>query len=324
VLLQHFGVDSYFVEEVRGVWRLTVRRPEEFARWLHPQVYASGGDKRVPRSILNAQGDAKLAFLRGYNEGDGLRAGYGSYEFKSFKTKSPILALGLCYLISNTTRQRVCLNTEVRATGTYYLINLNSPNEEHDRWGRHLEVPEDVVKKIEAVSYDGEVWDFETEDHVFHAGLGRNLVHNTGPRRGDVFVESTFARQVAEIEAGLGKPAVRVGDLKPRRDYSDVRDTVRGYWLLLERGEAGEVYNVCSGRSWSIQQVLEFLLAQSTVKGIAVKVDPTRLRPSDVMTLEGDPSKIEKATGWRSEIPFERTLAGLLDYWRERVPRASR
>ncbi|PYO38274.1 MAG: hypothetical protein DMD86_00615 [Candidatus Rokuibacteriota bacterium] len=93
---------------------------------------------------------------------------------------------------------------------------------------------------------------------------------------------------------------------------------------MLERGEAGEVYNVCSGRSWSIQQVLEFLLAQSTVKGIAVKVDPTRLRPSDVMTLEGDPSKIEKATGWRSEIPFERTLADLLDYWRERVPRASR
>ena len=324
VLLRHFGVDSYFIEGTRGVWRLTVRRPEHFARWLHPQVYASDANKRVPRSILNAQADAKLAFLRGYNEGDGLRAGHGSYEFKSFKTKSPILTLGLCYLIANTTRQRICLNTEVRATGIYYLINLNSTNEGHERWGQHLEVPEDVIKKIEAVSYDGEVWDFETEDHVFHAGLGRNLVHNTGPRRGDVFVESTFARQVAEIEAGLCEPVVQAGDLNPRRDYSDVRDIVRGYWLLLERGEAGEVYNLCSGRSWAIQQMLDGLLAQSTVKGIAVTVDPTRLRPSDVMILEGDPSKIEKATGWKAEIPFERTLTELLDYWRERVRRASR
>jgi len=177
---------------------------------------------------------------------------------------------------------------------------------------------------VEAVSYDGEVWDFETQDHVFHAGLGKNLVHNTGPRRGDVFFESNLAKQVAEIEAAICEPAVHVGDLKPRRDYSDVRDIVRGYWLLLERGEPGEVYNLCSGRSWAIQEVLDFLLGQSRLKGIKVKADPTRLRPSDVMVLEGDPSKIEKATGWKVEIPFERTLTELLDYWRERVRRAPR
>jgi len=323
VLLRHFGVDAYFVEGERGVWRLTVRGPGALARRLHRQVYASRGDKRVPRAILNAQGDAKLAFLRGYNEGDGLRDGHGSYEFESFETESPILVLGLCYLVANTTRQRICLNTEVRAGGIYYLIDLNSADQGHERWGRHLEIPEDVIKKVEAVPYSGEVWDFETEDHVFHAGLGRSLVHNTGPRRGDVFVESNFARQVAEVEAGLSEPAVYVGDLEPRRDFSDVRDIIRGYWLLLERGEPGEVYNLCSGRSWAIQQVLDFLLSQSRVKGIAVKVDSGRLRPSDVMVLEGDATKIEKATGWRVEIPLERTLAELLDYWRERVRRAS-
>ena len=127
--------------------------------------------------------------------------------------------------------------------------------------------------------------------------------NHEGPRRGDVFVTSNFAKQVAEIEAGLREPVVRVGDLKPRRDFSDVRDIVRGYWLLLERGEPGEVYNLCSGRAWAIQQVLEFLIGASTVKGIAVEVDPERLRPSDVMVLEGDPSKIEKATGGRSRFP---------------------
>ena len=91
--------------------------------------------------------------------------------------------------------------------------------------------------------------------------------NHEGPRRGDVFVTSNFARQVAEIEAGLRDPVIFVGDLTPRRDYSDVRDIVRGYWLLLERGEPGEVYNLCSGRSWAIQQVLDFLLEQSTREG---------------------------------------------------------
>jgi len=148
--------------------------------------------------------------------------------------------------------------------------------------------------------------------------------NHEGPRRGDVFVTSNFARQVAEIEAGLRDPIIFVGDLTPRRDYSDVRDIVRGYWLLLERGEPGEVYNLCSGRSWAIQRVLDFLLDQSRVKGIDVQVDPARLRPSDVMALEGDPSKIEKATGWKVEIPFERTLKDLLGYWRQRTWSSSR
>jgi GDP-4-dehydro-6-deoxy-D-mannose reductase len=148
--------------------------------------------------------------------------------------------------------------------------------------------------------------------------------NHTGPRRGDVFVESNFARQVAEIEAGLRDPLISVGDLKPRRDYSDVRDIVRGYWLLLKDGEPGEVYNLCSGRSWAIQEVLDFLLAQSRVQSITVRTDPARLRPSDVMILEGDPSKMERATGWKVEIPFERTLKDLLGYWRQRTIASSR
>ena len=148
--------------------------------------------------------------------------------------------------------------------------------------------------------------------------------NHEGPRRGDVFVTSNFARQIVEIEAGIREPVIFVGDLKPKRDYSDVRDIVRGYWALLERGEPGEVYNLCSGKSWPIQHVLDFLLGQSRVKGIAVKIDPARLRPSDVMELEGDPGKIQRALGWKVEIPFEQTLTELLDYWRHRNSKASR
>jgi GDP-4-dehydro-6-deoxy-D-mannose reductase len=154
--------------------------------------------------------------------------------------------------------------------------------------------------------------------------LRTRAFNHEGPRRGDVFVTSNFAKQVAEIEAGRRKPVIDVGDLTPRRDYSDVRDIVRGYWMLLERGEAGDVYNLCSGRTWTIQQVLEFYLDRSRTKGISVRVDPERLRPSDVMVLEGDPAKIHKALGWQTEIPFDRTLTELLEYWRQRVASAPR
>jgi GDP-4-dehydro-6-deoxy-D-mannose reductase len=143
--------------------------------------------------------------------------------------------------------------------------------------------------------------------------------NHTGPRRGENFATSNFAMQIAEIEAGLREPVMSVGDLKPTRDFSDVRDIVRGYWDLLERGTTGEVYNLCSGVDWSVERMLNFLLAQSRMPRIEVRVDPTRLRPSDVPVLRGSAEKIANAVGWRPQIPLERTLTDVLEYWRQRI-----
>src|SRR5437899_285624 len=118
--------------------------------------------------------------------------------------------------------------------------------------------------------------------------------NHDGPRRGDVFVTSNFAKQIAEIEAGRRAPVIHVGNLKTQRDFTDVRDVVRAYWLLLERGAPGEVYNIFSGRAWSIQEVLDFLLSGSRVRSIAVTEDPARLRPSDVPVLVGDASRLTR------------------------------
>jgi len=145
--------------------------------------------------------------------------------------------------------------------------------------------------------------------------------NHEGPRRGDVFVTSNFARQIAEIEAGGREPTILVGNLKAVRDYTDVRDIVRGYWLLLERGDPGQVYNLCSGRGWAIQEILDFLLGESINTSIAVREDPARLRPSDVPVLIGDCSRLT-ALGWKPRIPFEQTLRDLLGYWRERARRS--
>jgi GDP-4-dehydro-6-deoxy-D-mannose reductase len=142
--------------------------------------------------------------------------------------------------------------------------------------------------------------------------------NHTGPRRGDVFVTSNFAKQIAEIEKGKKPPTIFVGNLEAKRDFTDVRDMVRAYWLSLEKGEPGEVYNLSSNSTHSIQSMLDKLLSFSTIK-IEVKQDPARMRPSDVMILWGDNSKFVKQTGWKPEIPFEKTMKDLLDFWRERV-----
>ena len=143
--------------------------------------------------------------------------------------------------------------------------------------------------------------------------------HHTGPGRGEAFAESSFARQIAEIEAGRQPPVISVGNLDAVRDFTDVRDVVRAYWLLLEKGRAGETYNVCSGQGIAIGDVLQELL---NVAGAAIEVrrDPERMRPSDIPAIIGNPKKLRDATGWVPEIPLRQTLGDLLAQWRRDAP----
>lgn len=159
--------------------------------------------------------------------------------------------------------------------------------------------------------------------YQYHESYGMFIVrtrsfNHEGPRRGDVFVTSNFAKQIAEIEAGKKEPVIHVGNLEAFRDYTDVRDIIRAYILSLEKCEAGEVYNIGSGNAWQIGDMLSTLLDYSTVS-VEVRQDPARMRPSDVPRLECDATKFKKATGWEPQIPFETTLKDTLDYWRERV-----
>ncbi len=159
--------------------------------------------------------------------------------------------------------------------------------------------------------------------YQYHRSYGLDVVrtrgfNHTGPRRGQVFVCSNFAWQIARIERGEAEPIIRVGNLQARRDFTDVRDMVRGYILALEKGVSGEVYNICSGRAWSIQEVLDHLLSRSEVE-VRIETDPTRMRPSDVPNLDGSYAKFHEATGWEPQIPFEQTLDDLLEYWRKRL-----
>jgi len=151
---------------------------------------------------------------------------------------------------------------------------------------------------------------------TYHLPLIRTRAFNhTGPRRGSVFVCSNFAKQIADIEKGAQEPVIRVGNLEAKRDFTDVRDIVRGYYLAVTQGEPGEVYNLCSGRAWPIQEILDTLLGMSKVE-VRTELDPARLRPSDVPVLVGDSGKFRERTGWEPQIPLEQTLADLLAFWR--------
>jgi GDP-4-dehydro-6-deoxy-D-mannose reductase len=159
--------------------------------------------------------------------------------------------------------------------------------------------------------------------YQYHQSYGIKAIrtrgfNHTGPRRGYVFVTSSFARQLALIEAGKQEPVLRVGNLDAIRDFTDVRDMVRAYWLAVHRATPGEVYNIARGEGISIKDLLARLIALSTAE-VTVETDPARLRPSDVEILVGDSSKFRAETGWEPRIPFDQTLSDTLDYWRRQI-----
>ena len=156
--------------------------------------------------------------------------------------------------------------------------------------------------------------------HLSHGlrTLRTRMFTHTGPRRGPVFAESSFAKQIAEIELGVASNPVRVGNLDSIRTIADVRDTVRAYWLLMEHGVPGEVYNIGGVEQMTIAEVLETLKGLAKVD-IRHEIDPSLLRPSDVTLQIPSISKFQNLTGWRPRISAKQTLADLLDYYRARV-----
>ena len=163
--------------------------------------------------------------------------------------------------------------------------------------------------------------------HVAHGlkTVRTRMFTHTGPRRGDMFVTSNFAKQIALIEAGRQSATIKVGNLDSVRTFADVRDTVRAYWVMMEaltdrNIPAGDVFNIGGDRSMTVGEALHYLLSLSPMgERVSIEVDPARLRPADVTLQIPSVEKFKAATGWVAEIPFETTMQDLLDYWRQQV-----
>lgn len=164
---------------------------------------------------------------------------------------------------------------------------------------------QNMIGNIYSRAYDMEIVMVRAFNHI-------------GPRQLPIFVVSDFCKQVAEIEAGLREPVMYVGNLSAKRDFTDVRDVVRAYALLAEKGVKGETYNVGRGKAYEIREILDKIISMSS-KEIRVEIDQAKIRPVDIPIIEADISKLHDATGWQPAIAIEDTLKEVLDYWRSNV-----
>jgi GDP-D-mannose dehydratase len=166
-------------------------------------------------------------------------------------------------------------------------------------------VCQNMIAGIYTTAYDMELIMVRAFNHI-------------GPGQAPIFVVSDFCKQVVEIEKGLHEPVMMVGNLKARRDFTDVRDVVRAYALLVQHGKAGETYNVGSGQAVEIQEVLKKIISQSSVD-VEIRVDPNKIRPVDVPIIEADTTKLQQTTGWKREISLEQTIHETMEYWRQYI-----
>jgi len=318
ILLKCIGVDSSICGSKENIYRLIIRKPFNFAKRFHEDCYASDRNKKIPKIILNANKETKISFLRGYNAGDGDENNKINSEFYRFKTKSPILACGLCLLIETALGIKYRIHVEHREQERYFEIRCLTQLDTNN--GKWLLKDDNTITSITPLESSDEVWDFETENHWFHAGVGGNIVHNTGPRRGDVFAESTFSKQIAMIEQGMIPPVIKTGNLDSLRTWSDVRDAVRAYYLLVTTDPIpGEYYNIGGTFSCTVGDMLRHLLSLSRRADIAVETEQSRIRPLDADLQVPNTNKFKRHTGWEPLIPFEKTMQDLLDYWRDKV-----
>ena len=166
-------------------------------------------------------------------------------------------------------------------------------------------VCQNMIGSIYAKAYDMELMLVRAFNHI-------------GPGQAPLFVVSDFCKQVAEIEAGIKEPVIRVGNLSAMRDFTDVRDVVRAYGLLIENGKAGETYNVGSGKAVEIRHILNTIV-KSSPADIKIEVDPNKIRPVDVPIIEADISKLNECTNWLPRITIEQTIEETLNYWRAQL-----
>jgi GDPmannose 4,6-dehydratase len=240
-----------------------------------------------------------------------------SYPKTSFNSPIETLEtniLGTCRLLESIYRTgrkpiiHVCASSEVFGRVPAEKLPINEDCNFHPASPYAIsKVGTDLVGRYYAEAYNMTI-------------ITTRMFTHTGPRRGDVFVESTFAKQIALIEAGLIPPVVKTGNLNSLRTWADVRDAVRAYYLLVTVNPiAGEYYNIGGTYTCKVGEMLDTLLSFSTVKNITVETDPERLRPIDADLQVPDTAKFKTHTSWEPEIPFEQTMKDILDYWRERI-----
>jgi GDPmannose 4,6-dehydratase len=291
-----------------GVGKLELIGGAAVAAWLREQLYTSTGHKQVPPLILNADASAQWAFMRGFCAGDGLKRG----NAEAFKTSSPLLAQGLCWLY-HLEGQPASVYVERRNGGTYYQVNLASPVRVGMK-GAHLRRDPAEVRRVVELEGDAAgdwVFDVETESGVLCAGIGRIVVHNS-PRRGLEFVTRKVTWHAAAIRLGL-VDRLHLGNLDSERDWGYAKDYVEAMWLMLQHDQPAD-FVIATGVAHSIRECVEIAFDQAgiDVDGHLV-IDDSLKRPAEVDHLVGDASKARQELEWEPRTGFEELIRLMVD-----------
>jgi GDPmannose 4,6-dehydratase len=279
-----------------------------FNRYLREILYSRDSWKRVPRIVLNSTRDAWIEFLRGYNWGDGLRAGHGTREFKNFKTASPALAAGLWWMASRVLDQKPTFNVDFVRRGefqeqlsAYYSLDLGSVGGPSK--GRHLLKPAAEVKHVNPEPYVGWVYDVATASGTFHAGIGDLVVHNS-PRRGLEFVTRKVTDGMARIALGKAK-TLTLGNLEAKRDWGYAPEYVELMWRTLQNAKPGD-YVGATGESHTVRELVEAAAKAAGVEHWEKHVETHEKfdRPAEVHNLRGNPTRAKRDLGWEPHVRF--------------------
>jgi GDPmannose 4,6-dehydratase len=272
-----------------------------YLRMMRAELYTREGHKRVPKRILNAAPNLQTLFLRAYNRGDGLRAGNGTDEFKSFRSTSAILSAALIWLARTTLHRSVSVYKQpgTLGGGHSYLINLGS-GRLIGNTGAHLRKAKDEVRRTQPVQHTGWMFDLATDTGRFAAGPGFAVVHNS-PRRGETFVTRKITRAVARIQAGL-QEKLFLGNLDAKRDWGYAPEYVEAMWRMLQVATPDD-YVVATGEAYSIKEFVGFAFGQAGLDWEKyVEIDDAYKRPAEVDYLLGDASKAKAVLGWEAAV----------------------
>ncbi len=283
-----------------------------YGRLLRREIYLRDRHKRVPKRILNAAPDLQVAFLDGYNRGDGLKAGHGVDPFKSFRTTSPTLACGLVWLARTALGRRVSVYQQPGALGGggSYLLNLSSGLTPGSK-GAHLRKPQDDVRKVERRPYAGWMCDLATESSRFAAGVGLVVTHNS-PRRGLEFSTRKISHGAARIKLGLADE-LRLGNLEAQRDWGFAGDYVEAMWLMLQQDDPGDCV-VSTDETHAVREFCELAFSHLGLDWEQhVVVDERFFRPAEVDLLVGDSTQARTRLGWKPKVSFDDLVRMMVD-----------
>lgn len=305
------GSTSAFGDKVTPSLRL-VGNPA-YLRMLHGELYSRrDAHKRVPKRVLNAALPLQEAFLRAYHKGDGLGAGNGTDEFKSFRTTSPVLAAGLIWLGRTALGRRISLYQQPGALGDgdSFLINLGSGTPGGNK-GAHLGKPQEAIRETRSVAYRGWMFDLATESGRFAAGPGFAVVHNS-PRRGETFVTRKITRAVARIRAGL-QEELYLGNIDSVRDWGYAPEFVEGMWRILQQDQPDD-YVLATGVPATVRDFVTAAFGHVDLDWEKfVRHDSRYERPAEVDALIGDPSKAARQLGWKATTHWRKLAQIMVD-----------